>query len=77
MDIQTLFNFTVGTLTTALGWFARELWSAVNSLKNELASVREDLPKNYIRKEDFRDFKEELMTVLHRIETKIDLKQDK
>lgn len=77
MDVQTLFNFTVGALTTALGWFARELWSAVNSLKNELASVREDLPKNYIRKEDFRDFKEELMTVLHRIETKIDLKQDK
>jgi hypothetical protein len=61
----------------ALGWFARELWDAVKDLKSDLAKLREELPKTYVAKDDFVDFKKELMQVLNRIEDKLDHKQDK
>lgn len=77
MDTQQLINAILGASSAALGWFARELWSAVKELKADLAKLRESIPKEYIRREDFADFKRELMTVLERIENKLDKKQDK
>ena len=53
------------------------MWSAVNNLKDDVAKLREELPKTYVAKDDFGDFKRELMQVLTRIETKLDNKQDK
>lgn len=69
----------VGLLTCAglFGWFGRELWSAMKELKSDLAKLREELPKTYVAKDDFKDFRDELMTVLTRIETKLDGKADK
>lgn len=77
METQQLINAILGISSAALGWFARELWSAVKELKADLAMLRESIPKEYIRREDFSDFKRELMTVLERIENKLDKKQDK
>jgi hypothetical protein len=77
MDSQQLINAILGATSATLGWFARELWSAVKELKSDLAMLRESIPKEYIRREDFSDFKRELLTVLERIEHKLDKKQDK
>lgn len=74
---QSLVNAILGAISGALGWFARELWSALKELKTDLALLRESIPKEYIRREDFSDFKRELMSVLERIEHKLDNKQDK
>lgn len=74
---QSLINAALGAISASLGWFARELWSALKELKNDLALLRESIPKEYIRREDFTDFKRELMSVLERIEHKLDNKQDK
>ncbi len=74
---QSLINAALGAISAALGWFARELWSALKELKSDLALLRESIPKEYIRREDFSDFKRELLSVLERIEHKLDNKQDK
>lgn len=74
---QTLINAGGLVVTSALGWFAREMWDAVKDLKADLAKLREELPKTYVAKDDFVDFKKELMQVLNRIEDKLDNKQDK
>ena len=74
---QTIINGILGAVSAVLGWFARELWSAVKDLKADLAKLREELPTNYVRKDDFADFKRDLMSVLERIEHKLDKKQDK
>lgn len=74
---QPFINIAGLSLTGIFGWFAREMWSAVNSLKDDVAKLREELPKTYVAKDDFGDFKKELMQVLNRIETKLDSKQDK
>lgn len=60
-----------------LGWFARELWSAVKDLRLDLISLKDYVAQNYTRKDDFKEFRSELLSFLQRIETKLDGKQDK
>lgn len=77
MEWQTLADIGGGGALAVLGWFARELWSAVKGLQRDIAKLREELPKTYVAKDDFSEFRRELMAVLSRIETKIDGKADK
>lgn len=77
MEFQTLLNVILGSLTGILGWFAREMYSAVQSLKDDLYKFREEVAKEYIPKNEFNLFKEELFQALHRIEDKIEKKSDK
>ncbi|MFN7882334.1 MAG: hypothetical protein ACK5PF_04895 [bacterium] len=76
-DFQTFINFGGGIALTAMGWFAKTLWDAVQELKRDLAKLREDLPVFYVRKDDFKDFKEDVMNGLQRILDKLENKVDK
>jgi cell division protein FtsB len=77
MEPQTVINFVLGIASTAIGWFARELWSAVKDLKSDLAKLREELPKTYVTRDDFREDMRELKDMLGKIFDKLDAKQDK
>lgn len=80
MDEPTFINFAIAGLGigfSVLGWFARELWSAVKELRKDLVSLRESISDNYVRKDDFKELRHELMAMLQRIEQKLDMKQDK
>jgi hypothetical protein len=77
MDFQSLINFILPTACAILGWFCRELWTAVQELKDDLAKLREELPTKYVTKDDFNDRWYEVLKALHRIEDKLDKKVDK
>lgn len=77
MDIQQLFNVGLSVAMAVIGWFARELWSAVKELKADLSKLREDLPKTYVGRDDYRQDMTEIKTMLGKIFDKLDLKQDK
>jgi cell division protein FtsB len=77
MEPQTLLNIVLGSASGVLGWFARELWAAVKELKTDIAKLREELPKEYVAKTDFREALHELKSMLNRIFEKLDGKQDK
>lgn len=77
MELQALINMVLSILMTIVGWFARELWTAVQNLKEDLYKLREEIAKDYIPKEDFSSFKSELFTALRRIEDKLESKEDK
>ena len=77
MDFQTALNFGLVTVSSVIGWFARELWTAVKELKADLAKLREDLPKEYISKNDYRDDIREIKEMLNKLFDKIDHKADK
>lgn len=77
MDYQTIFNVGLGSALTALGWFARQLWDAVAKLKDDLASLKEDIAKNYVPKNEFREFALEIRQMFQRISDKLDEKADK
>ena len=77
MDLQTLFNIGLGLASSVTGWFARELWSAVKELKSDLAKLREDLPKEYVVKDDYREDIRELKKMIEKIFDKLDSKSDR
>ena len=72
-----MMNFILPTACAVLGWFCRELWTAVQDLKDDLAKLREELPSKYVSKEDFNDRWSEVLKALHRIEDKLDNKADR
>jgi len=77
MDNQSLFNLVAGTALTVTGWFARELWTAVKELKSDLAKLREDLPRTYVAREDYKQDIRELKEMISKLFDKLDNKSDK
>jgi hypothetical protein len=77
MENQHLINALVGIGMSVLGWFARELWSAVKELKSDLAKLREDLPKDYVIRSDYREDIRDIKAMLAKIFEKLENKADK
>ena len=77
MDYQSLLNAGLVLVSSVTGWFARELWSAVKELKSDHAKLREDLPKEYVVKDDYREDIRELKKMVEKIFDKLDNKTDK
>ena len=77
METQQLINIVLGTTCSVMGWFARELWAAVKELKTDLAKLREDLPRTYVDRNDYRSDMQDIKSMLGKIFDKLDGKQDK
>ena len=77
MDTQTIVNVGFFIVSGCLGWFASEMWAAVKELKLDLAKLREELPKTYITKDDYRQDMQRVLDMLDKIWTKIDSKADR
>jgi len=77
MNSQDFFNIAFGAASGVLGWFARELWAAVKELKSDLAKLREEMPRSYVMKEDYRRDIYEIKEMLNKIFDRLDNKVDK
>ena len=77
IDNQHLVNVLLGLSLAVVGWFAREMWAAVKELKADLAKLREDLPKEYVLRIDYREDIREIKTMLAKIFEKLEAKADK
>ena len=70
MEEQTLINLVIMGGMTVAGWFLRSMWEAIRE-------VEKDLPRNYIRREDYRDDMHEIKKMLGAIFDKLGNKADK
>jgi hypothetical protein len=77
VDLQTVINLSAAAVLAVCGWFARQMWGAVSELRADLSKLREELPKTYLTKNDFRDGMHEIKTLLIQIDVKLDRKLDK
>ena len=77
MDFQDVVNVIIGSVLSVLGWFARQLWDAVQDLKKDMKQLEIDLPSHYVRKEDLEARFDKLETLLNRIYDKLENKVDK
>ena len=76
-DLQHIVNSVAAALFTLVGWFAREMWAAVKELKNDLAKLREELPREFVMREDYRSDLKDIKEMLSKIVDKLDNKADK
>ena len=77
MENQSLFNIVVVAVLGCIGWFARQLWDAIQSLKNDLKSIEIELPTQYVRKVDIESRFDKLESILEKIFDRLDRKADK
>ena len=77
MNSQDLLNIAFGVASSVLGWFAREMWSAVKELKADLAKLREELPRSYVARDDYKDDIREIKEMLTKLFDRLDNKADK
>jgi len=74
---QGIINLIIGAVLSVLGWFARQLWDAVQELKQDVKQIEVDLPTHYVRKEDLESRLDRIEASLNRIFEKLDHKADK
>lgn len=77
MDSQTLLNIGLAAGMALIGWLARELWSAVKDLRDDLNKLQASLPLQYVTKDDFRQAIQEIKQLTEKILDKLDNKADK
>ena len=77
MNYQDLINIAAGAVIAIGGWFARQLWDAVKSLQSDLSALREEIAKDYTRRDDSKDFAAEIRQMFREISDKLDKKADK
>ena len=77
MDWQNIINIGIGSLLAVGGWFARQLWDAVQKLKTDMSQLELSISDKYVRKDDFKDGIKELKEMLSKIFDKLDSKADR
>jgi hypothetical protein len=77
MDWQNVINVGIGSLLAVGGWFARQLWDAVQKLKSDISRLELTISDNYVKKDDWKDGIKELKEMLGKIFDKLDSKQDR
>jgi hypothetical protein len=64
---QGLLNIIIMTVGSVFGWILRMLWTASQELKADLAKLREELPKDYVTKDDYRQDIKELKDMIGKL----------
>jgi hypothetical protein len=77
LNYQDLINIGAGGLLAVLGWFARQLWDAVKGLQGDISKLREEIAKDYTRRDDFKELATEIRHMFREISDKLDKKADK
>ena len=77
MYTQDLINICIGIALSVIGWLARQMWDAVQTLKQDINRLEVKLPTEFVTKHDFNERWIEVLKSLRRIEEKLDEKVDK
>jgi len=72
MDYQVLFNWASGALSTAALIVVTLVISLLRGLFVDLTTFREEVAKDYLRKDDFNRVADRIFTKLDTINSKID-----
>jgi len=77
VDLHQLATMALYLFVAVVGWFVRVLWEADHEMRRDLMKLQSSLPETYVRRDDLREWKESVMAILQRIESKLDSKADK
>jgi hypothetical protein len=75
-DYLQLGLFALGVVCAVLGWFARQVWGAVQSLKEDVTNLRVMIGTDYVRfdrlAEALQPLLESLKDIKHSLRDKMD-----
>ena len=84
MDLTLAFQIAMTLVSFLGGWLLKTLFERIGGLEKadkdmaeQMSKLREDLPINYVRRNDFKDSLDSIFDALRRIEDKMERKVDK
>lgn len=77
MEIPQIVLWALGLACAVLGWFARELYAATQSLRKDLSALEVRIGSDYIRYDRLQDALKPVMDSLHEIKVVLATKVDK
>lgn len=77
MENQDIVNLIAGVGLSVCGWFVRQMWDAVQALKQDLQRMEVDLPTKYVRKHDLDARLDRIDDMLDKLFERLDKKADK
>ena len=73
----SFLSITLSCVSAVMGWFLRELWVMVKEMKKDIGDLEVHVSANFVRKDELKDLRNEIINHLLRIEDKLDGKADK
>jgi hypothetical protein len=77
MDNQQIFNFVVAIAAFLAVFVFNQTTRKIQKLEDDANSLRENLLRDYVQKDDYKSDIAEIKTILRQIFDKLDSKQDK
>lgn len=77
MNFEPMLPYGLTAVVGVIGWFVRVLWEADKEMRDGLSKMREELPLNYVLREDYRRDIYEIKQLLRDIADDLKEKADK
>ena len=77
IDLHAIITAGLSLGFSVLGWFARELWSAVQTLRKDLSELEVRIGTDYVRYDRLQDAMRPVMAALDDIRSRLDHKVDR
>lgn len=77
MDNQQIFNFVVAIAAFLAVFVFNQTTRKIQKLEDDMTTLRENLLKDYVQKDDYKSDIAEIKSILRQIFDKLDSKQDK
>ena len=77
MTPEELYMTAIGVALTIGGWFARELYQAVQKLRADLSALEIQIGRDYVRYDRLQDALKPILDGLHEIKETLKGKADK
>jgi len=77
MTLEQVFIALIGLTSGVLGWFARELYSAIQKLQADLSALEIRIGTDYVRYDRLQDSLQPIMKALDEIKRAVEHKVDK
>ena len=77
MNWEHFGMFALTVVCGVLGWFARELWAAVQELRKDLHLLRKDMTDNYARRDDVREMFNQVLHAVEKLRDEFSRKVDR
>lgn len=77
LDLHWALNALFGIVLIGVGWFCREIWSAVQTLRRDLSELETKIGTDYVRYDRLQDMLKPISLKLDQIADALTHKQDR
>lgn len=68
ITVETVLLGLLSIAAASFSFILKELWASYKDLQKQVSTMKEELPQQYLQKDDFKTFRHEVLDAIHRLE---------